>query len=227
MTRRLSEGEDKETRERLVLAKSRLVKLRKENRVKINHSVLELLCAKSLIMKGFEVEIEHPLADDLVCDIYGRNHGLSIVVEIETGFVPPTYALKPSTYCTARIASKIARYSRHADKFALGTTPSNILPVPATFQEPPGRRSAEDLLKGKALCDIYYSHPPITLDQIARAELDSIYIIDLDSLRVRELSPHTYIRGMASLPFTDAVRYIMIGPSSSQEECGFPTTVAS
>jgi hypothetical protein len=206
LTRRLSEGEDKKTRERLVIAKNRLVKLRKEDRVKINHSVLELLCAKSLILKGFEVEIEHPLADDLVCDVYGMNRGTSLVVEIETGFVPPTYALRPSSYCTARIASKIARYSRHADKFALGTTPSYILPLPATFQEPPGRRSSEDMLKVKALCDNYYRHPPISLDQIAHAKLDSIYILDLDSLRVRELSPPSYLQGMASLAFAEAVR---------------------
>jgi hypothetical protein len=202
----LTEGEDKETRERLVLAKNRLLKLRKEDRVKINHSVLELLCAKTLITKGFEVEIEHVLAHDLVCDIYGKSRGGTLIVEIETGFVPPTYALNPLGYCTARIASKMARYSRHADRFAFGTTPSNILPLPAVFQEPPGDRSTEELSKVKALCDVYYRHPPITADQIARAELDSIYIIDLDNLRVRQISPHAYIRGVASLPFGEAVR---------------------
>jgi hypothetical protein len=206
LTRMLSEGEEKETRERLVLAKHRLLKLRKEDRVKINHSVLELLCAKTLITKGFDVEIEHPLAHDLVCDIYGKGRGSTLIVEIETGFVPPTYALSPLSYCTARIASKMARYSRHADRFAFGTTPSNILPLPAIFQEPPGRRSAEELLKVKALCDIYYRHPPITVDQMVRAELDSIYVIDLDNLKVRELSPHAYIRSVASLPFAETVR---------------------
>jgi len=206
LTRRLSEGEDRETRERLVLAKHRLVKLRKEDRVKINHSVLELLCAKTLITKGFEVEIEHPLADDLVCDVYGKSRGGTLIVEIETGFVPPTYALNPLSYCTARIASKMARYSRHADGFAFGTTPSNILPLPAIFQEPPGRRSTEDLRKVKALCDIYYRHPPITVEQMVRAELDSIYVINLDNLKVRELSPHAYMSSVASLPFAEAVR---------------------
>jgi hypothetical protein len=206
LTRMLSEGEDNETRERLVLAKRRLLNLRKEDRVKINHSVLELLCAKTLITKGFDVEIEHPLADDLVCDIYGKSRGSTLIVEIETGFVPPTYALNPLSYCTARIASKMARYSRHADRFAFGTTPSNILPLPAIFREAPGRRSTEELLKAKALCDIYYRHPPITIDQIVRAELDSIYVIDLDNLRVRQLSPHAYIRSVASLPFAEAVR---------------------
>ena len=85
LTRRLSEGEDRETRERLVLAKHRLVKLRKEDRVRINHSVLELLCAKTLITKGFEVEIEHPLADDLVCDVYGKSRGGTLVVETRRG----------------------------------------------------------------------------------------------------------------------------------------------
>ncbi len=206
LTARLAEGETRVTREKLLQSKSRLVRLRKENRVKINHSVLELLCAKSLIATDFDVEIEHPLADGLVCDVYGRKHDKSLIVEIETGFVPPTYALNPSTYCAARVVSKAARYSRQADEFALGTPPSNILQIPDIFREPRGVRSAEGLSKMKKLCDRFYGHPPITLDQIAHAKLESIYIIDIDSVRVREISPSSYIRHARALSFAEAGR---------------------
>ncbi len=207
LTRRLSEGEDGMTREKLLLAKNRLVKLRKENRVKINHSVLELLCAKSLIKKGLNVQLEHPLPDNLVCDVYGENQdGTSLIVEIETGFVSPAHALRPSTYCTARIASKIARYSSNADAFALGTIPSNILRIPAIFQEPSWRRVTASVLEVKALCDIFYEHPPIAVEQIARGRLDSVYIVDLDNLRVHEVPPDSYTRGASSMLFDDAAR---------------------
>ncbi len=44
----------------LVLRES-LLKLYRERRVKINHSVMELICAKFLVQTGFNVELEHEL----------------------------------------------------------------------------------------------------------------------------------------------------------------------
>ncbi len=206
LTRRLSEGEDRATREKLGVAKNRLIKLRREDRVKINHSVLELLCAKSLITKGLDVQLEHPLPDNLVCDVYGKDRdGTSLVVEIETGFVPPTYALRPSTYSSARVASKIARYSSHADRFALGTTPSNILRIPAFFQQPASHRFIEAALEVKALCDVLYKHPPITVDQIVHGRLDSVYIVDLDNAKVHEVPPDSYARVASSSLFEHSI----------------------
>jgi hypothetical protein len=201
LVRNLSKEEDEGVGHELGLAKDRLVRLRRENRVKINHSVLELLCAMDLIKMGYAVEVEHPLPGNLICDVYGRKGETSMIVEIETGFVPPTYALGPATYCSARIASKIARYSPHADKFALGTTPSNILPIPSVFQVPPRFRKKEDLVGVKRLCDLFYKSPPITVDQIEYARLHSIYILDLDNVRVQETSPDSYVQSVSNIQF--------------------------
>jgi hypothetical protein len=52
------------------------------NLVKINHSVMELVCAKSLIKMDYDAQVEHKLSDILVCDFYGVKGEGSFIVEI-------------------------------------------------------------------------------------------------------------------------------------------------
>ncbi|HEX7482090.1 MAG TPA: hypothetical protein VF350_01300, partial [Candidatus Bathyarchaeia archaeon] len=132
-----------EVENKLNMLKDWLIKLHRENVVKINHSVMELVCAKYLIQKGYEVQIEYPLNSSLTCDLYGIKGLGNQVVEIETGFIPPENALAPLTYTTARLASKIIRYSSFAGKFALGVPPHYILPFPRTLAKPPRNRSEQ------------------------------------------------------------------------------------
>lgn len=172
--------------------KDHLVQLHNENLVKINHSVMELVCAKHLVEKGYEVKIEHPLEDSLTCDLYATKGDGSLIVEIETGFVPPEHALDPQKYIAARIASKIIRYSYHSGKFALGMPPHYLLQFPATFTRPPRTRKADDLKEIKTLCDLYYHHPPVTLEEIKNARIHVIYIIDVDGASTREVEPEAY-----------------------------------
>ena len=134
-----------EVENKLNMLKDWLIKLQKENVVKINHSVMELVCAKHLIQKGYEIQIEYPLNEILTCDLYGIKGLGNLIVEIETGFIPPENALAPLTYTTARLASKIIRYSSFAGKFALGVPPHYILPFPRTLAKPPRNRSEQEI----------------------------------------------------------------------------------
>src|SRR5215471_6112159 len=127
-----------------------LVMLYRKKLVKINHSALELVCGRGLILKGYDVKVEHRLDDVLVCDVFGTREDGQLIVEIETGFIPPEAALEPSSYAKSRIASKIARYSRFAGRFALGTTPSYVLDFPEFFVKPRRLRTAGEALKIKA-----------------------------------------------------------------------------
>ena len=201
MAERASRGKSSRVKERLDQVRLHLVDLYRKNLVKINHSVIELLCAANLIEQGYEVDVERKVGSDLICDVYGTKGGGNIIVEIETGFVPPSNALDPETYCYARIISKTARYSAFANRFVLGTTVSNIIPLPRIFQEPPRFRNAEGLAKAKEVCDRYYNSPPITLDQIRNAELHSIFILEVDKGSVRETTAEVYIDEMSKLSF--------------------------
>ncbi len=194
---RLNKNSDKDTKEKLNKLKERLINLNEENVVKINHSVMELVCAKHLILKGYEVDVERPLERGLICDLYGTKGFGSLIVEVETGFVPPKHALDPATYCKARIASKITRYGNHSEKFALGVPPYYILQIPPALTKPPRGRKSEELREIKSRCDLYYKNPPVNLDEIRNARLHAIYVIAVDDVTVRELDPSTYVENKA------------------------------
>jgi hypothetical protein len=116
----------------------------------------------------------------------------NLVVEIETGFIPPENALAPMTYTSARLASKIIRYSSFSGKFALGVHPHYVLPFPSALAKPPKKRTEEEIKKIKTLCDYYYQKPPVTIEEIRNAHLHGIYIIDVDRLKVHEIDPEAY-----------------------------------
>ena len=189
---RLNRDSDKETKKKLNVLMYKLFRLNDKNVVKINHSVMELVCAKHLILKGYEVDLERSI-DGLICDLYGVKGLGSHIVEVETGFIPPSHALDPANYHKSRIASKIIRYGNHSDKFALGVPPYYLLQIPDILVKPPRDRTAEDLKYLKTLCDLYYRNPPVSLDEIRNARIHTIYIIDVDGVAVSEVDPATYL----------------------------------
>jgi hypothetical protein len=191
---KLTEDMEKDEGSKLRRLKDELVELQKQNVVKINHSVMELVCAKYLLQKDFKVQLEHPLNQVLTCDLYGVKGYGNLIVEIETGYIPPENALAPLTYTSARLASKIIRYSSFAGEFALGVPPHYILPFPRTLAKPPRNRSPEEVFQIKRLCDAYYQKPPVTVDEICNARIHEIYIIDVDHQVMQEIDPQAYLK---------------------------------
>ncbi len=196
---RMATGEPEEHVYRLNFVRSRLIDLYKRNLVKINHSAMELVCAKHLIRDGYSVDVEKQLTDILVCDVYATKGDGVALVEIETGFIPPEHALDPLSYYAARIASKVARYSKHANKFVLATPPVSVLPIPNLFRRPPRDRTMEGVKEVKALCDRYYSNPPVAEEDILNAHLHVIYIINIDIGRVVEMDVDSYLENVGNM----------------------------
>jgi hypothetical protein len=194
LTSRLTIDVDKNIENKLNVLKDWLVNLHRENVVKINHSVMELVCAKHLILKGYEVQLEYSLNEVLTCDLYSIKGYGNLIVEIETGFIPPEHALFPLTYTSARLASKIIRYSSFAGKFALGMPPHYVLPFPHALAKPPRRRTSEEIEAIKKLCDTYYKNPPVTKEEICNARIQEIYMIDVDQAKVQEIDPEAYMK---------------------------------
>ena len=192
LSAKLNMDTDKEAQKKLDVLKDKLIRMHEENVVKINHSVMELVCAKHLVLKGYDVDIERPV-DGLICDLYGVKGLGSHIVEIETGFIPPSHALDPANYRKSRIASKIIRYGNHSEKFALGVPPYYLLQIPDILVKPPRARTKEDLKYLKRLCDLYYKNPPVSFDEIRNSRIHTIYIIDVDGTDVREVDPVTYL----------------------------------
>jgi hypothetical protein len=200
LAERLCLGEEKYVSKEIVRLRDRLITLHDSNLVKINHSVMELVCAKYLVLAGYYVDLERTL-DGLSCDVYATKGLGAMIIEVETGFVPPEHALNPSTYIKARIASKITRYSGFAEKFGLAVPPHYVMPVPQVLVEPPRSRRNDGVMAVKKLCDMYYSNPPVSLEEIRNARIHTIYILDVDNGTVKETEPTTYMEKAKHLIF--------------------------
>jgi hypothetical protein len=171
---------------------NKLSDLHKRGLVKINHSAMEIVVAAHFISKGYEVDVEVPI-NDLKCDLLCLND-IKVIVEVETGYVPPEHALDPDNFCRARIASKIARYSIHSDRFYLAAPPTYLMEIPPFVLLPPDERNEDELIKWKSLLDSYYTNPSIPLEMLRICKLNGILITSVDDGRVTELSPSTYLR---------------------------------
>lgn len=191
---RLAADMDEDAARRLNKLKIDLIELQKQNIVKINHSVMELVCAKYLILKDYDVEVEHNLDGILTCDLYSTKGYGNLIVEIETGYIPPEHAMAPLTYTSARLASKIVRYSQFAGKFAIGVPPHYVLPLPIPLTVPTRRRDHRDIQRIKQLCDRFYQKPPVTEEAIRNARIQEIFVIDVDRLNVLEMDPEAYMK---------------------------------
>ena len=184
---------DREALVRMKHLEERLIDLREKNLLKINHSVLELIVAKYLVKEGYDVDLEHTIDAGLNCDVFGRKGDGSVIIEVETGYVPPAHALDPLDYIKARIASKIARYSNHCNKFMLAAPPYYVMPIPRFFTLPPRDRDTAELGLIKRYCDMYYSNPPVSLDEIINSRIHGVQIVDVETASLREMEPGLYI----------------------------------
>ncbi len=207
VTDRLSENLSENNLPKLNYVRHQLIEMYQKNLVKINHSVLELICASNLIARGYAVEVEKQVSDILVCDIFAKKGGGNTIIEIETGFTPPDHAMDTIDYYTARIMSKIARYSQFCTKFSLATPVIGLIPIPKIFLLPPNARKESEVKKVKTLCDRYYKNPPIECDDILNAHLHSIYLINIDKNFAKELDPQGYVDLTGSLLQRSEVEY--------------------
>jgi hypothetical protein len=160
---------------------------------------MELGCARHLIRYGYAVDVERQLNDILICDLYATKGEGAAIVEIETGFIPPEHALDPLSYYSARVASKIARYSKFANQFVLATPPVSVLPIPRIFRRPPRDRAREDIIMVKELCDKFYRNPPVNFGEILNSHLHMVYIINVDQGKVTEMDVDSYFEALGDM----------------------------
>ncbi|MEE9563812.1 MAG: hypothetical protein V3V69_02665 [Nitrosopumilaceae archaeon] len=193
ITETLSHNLNKNDLPKLNYVRQRLIELYEKNLVKINHSVLELICAANLIYHGYSVEVEKSVSDILVCDLFATKGDGTTIIEIETGFTPPEHALDTVDYYTARIISKISRYSKFCSKFSLASPVIGILPIPKLFLTPPNAREKNEVSKIKSFCDRFYKNPPIEFVDILNAHLHSVFLINIDKGFAKELDPNGYV----------------------------------
>lgn len=185
--------------EKLIYVGNKLKEMYRRSLVKSNHSVMELVVCSYLVKKGYAVDVERKL-DSLVCDVYATRGDGTLIVEVETGFVPPEHSLDPVNYQRARLASKIARYSQYSNRFVLATPVDNLMDIFPLFVKPPRERLGHEVYHVKELVDRYYTSPPVSEQEVLNAKLHGIMVVNVDELRVTEIDPQTYLDLVSKLP---------------------------
>ncbi len=64
--------------------------------------------------------------------------------------------------------------------------------IPPALTKPSRFRTEEEVKEIKKLCDIYYSNPPVSIEEIKNARIHAIFILDVDKATVKETEPEGY-----------------------------------
>lgn len=91
---------------------------------------MQLIIAEKLRELGFDVAVEHQIDDVHIADIYAQGYGKSMIIEVETGYLPPMFINRAEEYMEAKIAVKALKYSCAADEFYIATPSYLRLPIP-------------------------------------------------------------------------------------------------
>ncbi|MGC9111998.1 hypothetical protein [Acidilobus sp.] len=91
---------------------------------------MQLIVAEKLRELGFDVVVEHRIDDVHVADVYAQGYDRSLIVEVETGYLPPMFIDRAEEYMEAKIAVKALKYSCAADEFYVATPSYLRLPIP-------------------------------------------------------------------------------------------------
>jgi hypothetical protein len=62
-----------------------------------------------------------------------------------------------------------------------------MLTKPARF------RTQNEIAEVKRYCDMYYSNPPVSHEEILNAHIHSVQVIDVENIHIREIEPGEYI----------------------------------
>jgi hypothetical protein len=119
------------------------------SRISRFHAALQLIVARRLSEMGFKSAVEYKIDDVHVADVYAYRDGESIIVEVETGYLPPMFISRAEDYIEAKVAVKAIKYSCAADKFYIAMPSYLRLPMPQALMSSSVNLSELKLLGAK------------------------------------------------------------------------------
>jgi hypothetical protein len=168
----------------------KIISLHKVGVLNINHSVLELITAGYLINEGYKVYVEVEMAGG-VADLYAIK-GIDLVIEVETGYVPPNNAVNAEEFLMGRLALKTARYSNVAHGFYIAVPSFYIPPIPSELLLKPDERNEEENRRIMSLIRRYTKAPDITLSDVKNSKIDGIITINSKELELKLIDVRSF-----------------------------------
>ncbi|MCE4599634.1 MAG: hypothetical protein F7C81_05495, partial [Desulfurococcales archaeon] len=104
---------------------SKLYNLYKKKGIARFHVILQYIMSAYLYNRGYDVYVEEDIGKGYKADIYAEAPWESLIVEVETGYIPPSRHLDFEDYLIGKIIYKTLVYSQYADKFSIAI-PSHL-----------------------------------------------------------------------------------------------------
>jgi len=168
----------------------RAIKLISEKGVSINHVLAELLIYHYLLGQGYSyVSIEESVGMAR-CDVYAIKEEFNICIEIDFYSVPQDFVLNRTKYILARHIRKLIQIVKSNIRAAIFAYPYGSIPlVPLELIKPIDSRSKKKIVELVSSIREMLPLDNSDVDYLMRVEIHSIYIFDIDTGKVYELTP--------------------------------------
>jgi len=149
------------------------------------HALLQFIVAMDLYSRGFDVSVEEPVDGGFKADVYAEGPQGSVIVEIETGYVPPDKVRVLEEFLEAKVAFKAVAYSPYADLFIVAA-PSHVrLLVAPELLKPVEDRDILDVMVIRDLASRYdRARASRILWRAPLSRVDGIASINVSNLKV-------------------------------------------
>ncbi len=137
------------------------------------HALIQYVLALNLHKKGYDVWVEKPLPEGLKADVYAEHPLGSVIIEVETGYIPKSCIERPLSFLIGKIVHKALLYSKYSDKFFIALPAYISLPNELIYNKV---KAFKIYLSVK---DCFSSAP-----LLRRFKLDSLIKVYTDSLKV-------------------------------------------
>ena len=107
------------------------------------HATVQRIVASWLRGMGFNAMLEHCVDGVHYADVYAVDGNTSIIVEVETGYVPPMFIGSAEEYMLARAIVKTVKYACLADEFYIATPSYFRPPIPDVIVRPVDEQAVE------------------------------------------------------------------------------------
>jgi hypothetical protein len=110
------------------------------------HAILQFIVALDLHRRGFDVSVEEPVDGVFKADVYAESPLGRVIVEVETGYVPPDRIHSLEEFLEAKMVFKAVAYSAYTDVFMIATPNHIKMPVPRELLIPVEDRDESDIM---------------------------------------------------------------------------------
>ncbi|MEM0365577.1 MAG: hypothetical protein QXR02_01440 [Acidilobaceae archaeon] len=145
------------------------------------HALLQLIVAIDLHLRGFDVRVEEELPTGFKADVYAESPCCSVIVEVETGYIPQEWILRLEDFIASRVAFKAVAYSIDSDIFILAIPSHLRLLIPNPLLKPIEERDELDISMIRAMVTRYNRNQATRIGWRAQlARIDAIGYINVE-----------------------------------------------